>query len=98
LKTLPAGKFSPPTFALIWLPDAIPVAVRKPLQIPPFAGLRESKIVEDLPLFRLIRMGRFQQRFKPEDLPHQLTFILLSGEKLKCKSRRTFIFLSLFIS
>jgi len=26
------------------------------------------------------------------------TFILLSGEKLKCKSQLTFIFLSLFLS
>jgi hypothetical protein len=47
-------------------------------------------------------MGRFQQRFKPEDLPELpiaigTTFILLSGEKLKCKRHRTFIFLSLFI-
>jgi vitamin B12 transporter len=41
-------------------------------------------------------MGRFQQRFKPEDLPDQSTFILLSGERLKCKSHQTFIFLFIF--
>jgi hypothetical protein len=50
-------------------------------QAPSKEGLKESKIVEELPLYRLIRMGRFQQCFKPEDLPDQVNNIQLSGER-----------------
>jgi hypothetical protein len=35
---------------------------------------------------------------KPEDLPDHQQHSMLSGEKLKCKSRRTFIFLSFIFS
>jgi hypothetical protein len=58
-----------------------PRSCKKPLQTSP-KGRLKSTIVEELPLFRLIRMGRFQQCFKPEDLPGSSTIILkLSGER-----------------
>jgi hypothetical protein len=69
----------------------------KPLQTSPKGRLRQSKIVEDLPLLRPNRMGRFQQRFKPEDLPDQQTTFSFRVKGMKCKSHLTFIFLSLFI-
>src|SRR5262245_55155764 len=42
-------------------------------------------------------MGRCSTISKPEDLPIHQPHLLLSGERLKCKSPRTFIFLSLLI-
>jgi hypothetical protein len=79
LKTLPVKKFSPLTFALIWSPTsrgekgsrcksgAIPVAV-------------SSFMLSDLHATVNRREG-IKQRSKPEDLPDQATFILLSGER-----------------
>ena len=59
----------------------------------PFSKLNTSATV------RLRRMGRQSAKPKPEDLPHQRKhYSMLSGEKLKCKSRRTFIFLSFLFS
>ena len=76
-----------PTFAANLVPDfkpglkgnpvkngSYPRSCKKPLQTSP-KGRLKSKIVEELPLFRLIRMGRFHQCFKPEDLPVSIKII-----------------------
>jgi hypothetical protein len=70
-----------------------PRSCKKPLLTSP-KGRNKSMIVEVTPLFRLIRMGRFQQCFKPEDLPGSLTIIQSFRVKgMECKSCKAFIFL-----
>ena len=75
--------------------DAIPVAVRS-LPTPPKKGHKESKIVEDSPLFRLIEWEGFNNALSQKTCHIiQITFSF-RVKGMRCKSRWTFIFLSLF--